>query len=80
VTRRKVRGKLVDMPKYSAYALRHYIASKLIEKGKDLKFIQTAMGHADIQLTLNLYGHLRKDKEAEHAQTADDLALELLPA
>jgi integrase len=80
VTRRKVRGKLVDMPKYSAYALRHYIASKLIEKGKDFKFIQTAMGHADIQLTLNLYGHLRKDKEAEHAQTADDLALELLPA
>jgi hypothetical protein len=38
------------------------------------------MGHADIQLTLNVYGHLRKDKEAEHAQTADDLALELLPA
>lgn len=34
---------------------------------KDLKFIQTAMGHADIQLTLNVYGHLLKDKEAEHA-------------
>lgn len=80
VTRRKVRGKLVDMPKYSPYALRHYFASKLIEKGKDLKFIQTAMGHADIQLTLNVYGHLLKDKEAEHAQTAEDLALELLPA
>jgi hypothetical protein len=36
------------------------------------------MGHADIQLTLNVYGRLLKDKEAEHAQTADDLALELL--
>lgn len=58
----------------------NYFASKLIEKGKDLKFIQTAMGHADIQLTLNVYGRLLKDKEAEHAQTADDLALELLPA
>lgn len=52
---------------------------KLIEKGKDQKFIQTAMGHADIQLTLNVYGHLLKDKEAEQAQTAEDLALELLP-
>jgi integrase len=38
------------------------------------------MGHADIQLTLNVYGHLLKDKEAEHAQTAEDLATELIPA
>lgn len=68
------------MPKYSPYAWRHYFASKLIEIGKDLKFIQTAMGHADIQLALNVYGNLLKDKEAEHAQTAEDLATELIPA
>lgn len=60
--------------------MRHYFASKLIEKGNDLKFIRTAIGHADTQLTLNVYGHLLKDKEAEHAQTAEELATELIPA
>jgi integrase len=38
------------------------------------------MGHADIQLTLNVYGHLLKDREAEHLRTAEDLAAELIPA
>ncbi|MDX1217363.1 tyrosine-type recombinase/integrase [Sinorhizobium medicae] len=67
-------------PCFSPYALRHYYASKLISKGKDLKFIQTCMGHADIQMTLNVYGHLLKDKEEEHQKTAEDLALELIAA
>jgi len=80
VNRRKVKGEIVESPKYSPYAFRHYFASKLIEKGKDLKFIQTCMGHADIQLTLNVYGHLLKDKEAEHQRTAEDLAAELMAA
>lgn len=78
--RRKVGGRIVDTPLYSPYALRHYFASKLIAKGKDLKFIQSCMGHADIQLTLNVYGHLLKDREAEHIRTAEDLAAELIPA
>lgn len=80
VNRRKVKGRIIVTPKYTPYALRHYFASKLIEKGKDLKFIQTCMGHADIQLTLNVYGHLLKDREAEHQRTAEDLAAELIAA
>lgn len=76
---KKVSG--LDMvPRYSPYALRHYFASKLIAKGKDLKFIQSAMGHADIQMTLNVYGHLLKDKNVEHQKTAEDLGKELIPA
>lgn len=43
-------------------------------------FAWRPMGHADIQLTLNVYGHLLKDKEAEHAQTAEELATKLIPA
>lgn len=80
VDRHKVKGEQIETPRYSPYALRHYFASKLIEKGKDLKFIQTCMGHADIQLTLNVYGHLLKDKDTEHQRTAEEFAAELMAA
>lgn len=71
-------GKEVVKPRYTPYALRHYFASKLIEKGKDLKFIQEAMGHSKIEITLNVYGHLMKDREEARKQTAEELAAELL--
>jgi integrase len=74
----KVRGREVLRPKYTPYALRHYFASKLIEKGKDLKFIQEAMGHSKIEITLNVYGHLLKDREEAKRQTAEELASEIL--
>jgi integrase len=45
----------------SPYALRHYYASKLIEKGKDLK-----MGHSKTEITLNVYGHLLKGRDEAH--------------
>ena len=67
-------------PRFTPYGLRHYFASKLIAKGEDLKFIQTSMGHADIQITLNVYGHLLKDKEAKHQRTAEEFAAELIAA
>lgn len=74
----KIKGKEVLQPRYTPYALRHYFASKLIEKGKDLKFIQAAMGHSKIEITLNVYGHLLKDREEAKKQTAEELAAEIL--
>ncbi|MEW8046218.1 MAG: site-specific integrase [Candidatus Thiodiazotropha sp.] len=74
----KVNGNNILRPKYTPYALRHYFASKLIEKGKDLKFIQEAMGHSKIEITLNVYGHILKDREEAKKQTAEELAAELL--
>jgi len=74
----KVRGRDMERPKYTPYALRHYFASKLIEKGKDLKFIQEAMGHSKIEITLNVYGHLLKDREETKKQTAEELLSDVL--
>lgn len=65
-------------PKYTPHSMRHYYASKLIELGKDLKFIQDRMGHASAEVTLDVYGHLMKDREDEHRQTANELAGEFL--
>lgn len=73
-------GKKVEVPKYTPYALRHYFASKLIETGRDLKFIQTAMGHSKIEVTFNVYGHLIRGREEQHKQSAEELAFLLLPA
>ncbi len=73
-----VNGQEISRPKYTPYALRHYFASKLIEKGKDFKFIQDTMGHSKIEITLNVSGHLLKDREEAKKQTAEELATELL--
>lgn len=67
-------GQICEATKYTPYALRHYFASKLIEKKKDLKFIQDTMGHSRIEITLNVYGHLLKDREEMRKQTAEELA------
>lgn len=81
LTRSVIRdGEKVEVPKYTPYALRHYFASKLIETGRDLKFIQTAMGHSKIEVTFNVYGHLIRGREEQHKQSAEDLAFLLLPA
>lgn len=74
----KIDGKRVRRPMYSPYALRHYFASKLIEKGKDPKFIQHAMGHSKIEVTLNVYGHLLKGRDEAYKGTAEELAAEIL--
>lgn len=74
----KTGGKVILKPKYTPYCLRHYQASKLIEKNKDAKYIQSFMGHSDIQITYNTYGHLMKDREDRHKQTAEEIAADLL--
>ena len=51
-------------PKYTPYALRHFFASMLIHQNKNLKFIQTVMGHNDIKTTFDVYGHIIKEKES----------------
>jgi len=68
-------GLLVDgKPKYTLYSLRHYFASKLIENGSDLKYIQEVMGHSKIEITLNVYSHLIRGKSKERKQFANELA------
>lgn len=54
---------------YTFHALRHHYASQLIAAGADPKEIQTALGHADIQTTFNIYGHLfPEDRAARRAR------------
>jgi integrase len=57
--------------KYSGFhALRHFYASWCINRKQDgglelpLKVVQTRLGHASIQMTANVYGHLFPQTDA----------------
>ena len=50
---------------YTPYSLRHFYASMLIAENKDLKTLQERLGHVDAAMTLNVYGHLIKERQAK---------------
>jgi len=60
-------GAIVWKPRYGLHALRHAAASAWIKQGIDLKRLQVWIGHANIQLTLDTYGHLIADAQADAA-------------
>ena len=60
-------------PKYTPYSLRHFFASMLIDQEKNLKFIQTVMGHADLSTTFDVYGHLIQEKQAQEMESAQGI-------
>jgi integrase len=62
---KEVKGKKVTEALYTPYSLRHFFASMLISQNKDIKTIQEWMGHQDAAMTLNVYGHLIRLKNAE---------------
>jgi integrase len=46
------------------HALRHTYASLLINQGESIKYVSSQLGHASIQLTADLYGHLFRETGA----------------
>lgn len=56
-------------PRYGIHALRHAAASIWIEQGLTPKQVQSRMGHATLQMTMDLYGHLWPDPSGD-ARTA----------
>ncbi len=58
-----------DLPHIRFHELRHSCASLLLNEGFTLKDVQEWMGHSDIKMTANIYGHLdiaRKKTIANH--------------
>ncbi|MCL2496631.1 MAG: site-specific integrase, partial [Clostridiales bacterium] len=59
------------LPKITFHQLRHTNASLLISAGVDLVTLSSRLGHADKNITLNVYSHLVKSKEAQAANRMD---------
>ena len=54
------------------HSLRHFAASRMIEKNWNMKKIQTRLGHANASTTLDIYGHLI-ERQSFHEE-AEELA------
>jgi len=53
--------------KFGIHSLRHAAASLFIEQGWNPKKIQTLLGHASINMTMDVYGHLFESPEEDVA-------------
>lgn len=58
-------GGVVWGPRYDWHHLRHVAASNWLNDGIDLKRLQTWIGHENIQLTIDVYGHLIVDAKKD---------------
>ena len=59
------------MKRLTLHDARHTYASLMIAAGVNAKTLSTFMGHANIAVTLDLYGHLLPGSEAEAAELFD---------
>jgi integrase len=66
-------------PRLNFHCLRHFRASMLIEDGANPKEVMVEMGHSNIAMTYDLYGHLFTDEDADtrRAERAERLARKL---
>ena len=61
------------VPEATFHSLRHTHASALIAAGKDVVTISRRLGHAKPTITLNVYGHLFANTDAECADAIEEL-------
>ncbi len=63
--------KAAKLERITLHECRHTFASLMIAAGVNAKALQTFMGHANISITLDRYGHLMPGSEAEAAGLLD---------
>lgn len=62
-----------DLPPIRFHELRHTCASLLLSQGMTLKDVQEWLGHSDIKMTANVYGHLDIARKQSIADTMSSL-------
>lgn len=63
-------GDAIQRVRYDWHHLRHVAASNWLNDGIDLKRLQVWIGHENIQLTIDVYGHLIVDAKKDAALAA----------
>ena len=61
------------IPHKTTHVFRHTFASKLFEKGIDIKIISELLGHADVRVTYNTYITLIKKQKAMAMEAIEDI-------
>ena len=62
----------VLLPHFSCHILRHTFATRVCEKGLNIKVIQAILGHADIQTTMNIYVDVTNELKKDELNKFDD--------
>lgn len=57
--------------KHRIHALRHTSSSMFLQGGADMHSLAKRLGHKDIRMTVNVYGHLMPEEHREMAQIAN---------
>ncbi|WP_330387723.1 tyrosine-type recombinase/integrase [Lacrimispora sphenoides] len=60
------------LPRFSCHSLRHTFTTRLIENNVNLKFIQDALGHKDVQTTLNIYADVTTALKKKEFSSLED--------
>ena len=67
-----------DVPRFRFHDIRHTFASLLLQQGESLHYVKEQMGHASIQTTVDVYGHLVPGSNRNAVNRLDDPALRLV--
>ena len=62
-----------DLPHMRFHDLRHSAATILLSKGVQPKVVQELLGHSNISMTMDVYGHVMPSMQQDAIQKLDDL-------
>ena len=72
--------KRAELRPIGLHCLRHTYASLLINQGESIKYVSKQLGHASIQITADLYGHLFRETSAAAMRRLDRLIAAPVPS
>jgi integrase len=61
-----------DVPQIRIHDMRHTFASLLLQQGESLHYVKEQLGHASIQTTVDVYGHLAPGANRNAVNKLDD--------
>ncbi|MDY4403178.1 tyrosine-type recombinase/integrase, partial [Blautia sp.] len=67
-----MRDPLDLMEKFSGHCFRHTFATRCFEAGIQPKTVQTYLGHASLQMTMDLYTSVMEQKKTEDMKLLED--------
>lgn len=66
-------GEELLLPHFSCHSLRHTFATRMCEKGVNIKVIQDVMGHTDISTTMNIYTDATRDMKTQAFKSLNEV-------
>ena len=64
---------MAGLPKIRFHDLRHSYATIMMENGVNPKIVSEVLGHASVDITLDIYSHALAKSDEKASSTIDDL-------